>query len=65
MTDFQGSESERAIRAEVDRLRLELKALELRMMDRNLHLARLWVVTIALASLALSVAVFGPLLAKP
>lgn len=63
--ETQGSERERAIRAEVDRLRLELNALELRMLDRNLHLARLWVVAISLASLALSIAVFGPLLAKP
>jgi hypothetical protein len=56
--------SDRAIRAEIGRLRVELKALELRMLDRNLHLARLWVVAISLASLALS-AVFGHLLAKP
>jgi hypothetical protein len=61
----QGPESDGAIRAEVDRLRFELRALELRMMTRNLNLARLWIFAIFLASLALSAAVFGPLLAKP
>lgn len=61
----QDPESDGAIRAEVNRLRLELRALELRMLDRNLHLAKLWVAAIFLASLALSAAVFGPLLAEP
>lgn len=52
------------IRAEVGRMRSELRALELRMLDRNLYLAKWWVVAILLASLALGTAILGPLLAK-
>lgn len=58
------SRSDGGIRAEVGRLRCELKELELRMLDRNLHLARLWVVAITLASLALCAAILGPHLAN-
>lgn len=59
-----GPEGDGGIRAELGRLRFELKELELRMLDRNLQLARLWVVAITLASLALCAAILGPHLAN-
>ena len=53
--------SDLGLRAEVSRLRTELKELELRQLDRNLRLAQMWVVAIYLASLALAAAILGAL----
>lgn len=62
--DVGDPKSDAGVRAEFNRLRSELRELELQMMDRNLRLAQLWVVAIFLASLALAVAIIGSLLAK-
>ncbi len=53
--------SDLRLHAGVSRLRTELRELELRMLQRNLRLAELWVVAINIASLALAAAILGAL----
>ena len=56
--------SDLGLGVEVSRLRTELKDLELRLLERNLRLAQLWVIAIYLASLALAAAILGTLIPK-
>ena len=62
--DGEHFKSDKTMQADLGRLRRDVKELELRLLERNLHLSRLSAIAILIASLALTVSILGLFLTR-